>query len=36
MLKSAKDSATPSKAKLNTESADTKKTAKQDTTQILF
>jgi N-acetylmuramoyl-L-alanine amidase len=33
----AKDSATPSKAKLNTESADTKKTAsKQDTTQILF
>jgi N-acetylmuramoyl-L-alanine amidase len=37
MLKAAKESATSSKAKLNTESADTKKTAsKQDTTQILF
>jgi hypothetical protein len=36
MLKPAKESAT-FKAKLNTESADTKKTAsKQDTTQILF
>jgi hypothetical protein len=37
MLKPAKESANSTKAKLNTESADTKKTAsKQDTTQILF